>query len=225
VSGLPDALVFDFDGLILDTESSEFHSVAAVYDAHGLELVLEEWHEIVGTADHPHWGEVLEQQLGRSIDDMEALRQQRMEVHHELIEDEVVRPGVVALLDEADAAGVGLAVASSSPREWVEGHLDRLGLLRRFGVVRTRDDVTYAKPDPELYQTATAALGVDARSSVAFEDSRHGVTAAKAAGLVAVACPNPITEGMDLSHADLVVASLAEVTLARLGGLLPRLGR
>ena len=217
----PAALVFDFDGLILDTESSEFHSVAAVYDAHGLELVLEEWHEIVGTADHPHWTEMLQAALGRQIEDLEGLRQQRLEVHHSLIEQEDVRPGVVALLDEAGAAGVPCGVASSSPRAWVEGHLERIGLRDRFAVVRTRDDVTLAKPDPELYQAATVALGVDARCSVAFEDSRHGVTAAKAAGLAAVACPNPITQSMDLSHADLVVTSLADVDLAKAGQLLP----
>ncbi|OWY61768.1 hypothetical protein B7486_62040, partial [cyanobacterium TDX16] len=122
MSDLPDAIVFDFDGLILDTEWPEFRSVAEVYGEHGLELVLEEWQEVVGTADHPHWTEMLQSALGEPIDDIDGLRLRRLEHHHGLIALEEVRPGVVALLEQASEAGVRLGVASSSPRDWVEGH-------------------------------------------------------------------------------------------------------
>lgn len=218
-AGPPHALVFDFDGLILDTEWCEYHSVAAVFDEHGLELVLEEWQTIVGTADHPHWSEMLEVALGRPLLDRDEVVERRRDHHHLLIREEVVLPGVEALLEQAEAAGVALAVASSSPRDWVEGHLDRLGLLSRFAAVRTRDDVHRAKPDPALYLAATEAVGADPGRSVALEDSRHGVTSAKAAGLACVAVPNRITAGLDLSHADAVVASLAEVDLGALARL------
>jgi len=220
MSDLPAAIVFDFDGLILDTEWPEFRSIGEVYGEHGLELVLEEWQQIVGTADHPHWTEMLQAELGRPVDDVAGLRQRRMEHHHGLIALEVVRPGVEDLIEQADAAGVPLGVASSSPRDWVEGHLDRLGLLPHFGAVRTRDDVERAKPDPAVYRLAVEALDADPARTVALEDSHHGVSAAKAAGMVAVACPNRITAGLDFTHADLVVESLADVDLARLIRLL-----
>jgi HAD superfamily hydrolase (TIGR01509 family) len=216
MSDLPDAIVFDFDGLILDTEWPEFRSVGAVFGEHGLELALEEWQEIVGTADHPHWTEMLEGALGEPIDDLDGLRLRRLEHHHGLIALEEVRPGVVELLEQASDAGVRLGVASSSPRDWVEGHLEGRGLRHRFEVVFSRDDVERAKPDPALYRLATEALGADPARSVALEDSHHGVSAAKAAGMLAVACPNRITAGLDFSHADLVVGSLAEVDLERL---------
>jgi HAD superfamily hydrolase (TIGR01509 family) len=221
MSDRPDALVFDFDGLILDTEWPEFRSVAEVYGEHGLELVLEEWQHVVGTADHPHWTEMLQSALGEPIDDLEGLRLRRLEHHHGLIALEEVRPGVVELLEEASEAGVRLGVASSSPRDWVEGHLEERGLRPYFEVVRTRDDVERAKPDPALFRIATEALGADPARTVALEDSHHGVTSAKAAGLTAVACPNRVTTGLDFSHADLVVTSLAHVDLARLTTLLP----
>jgi putative hydrolase of the HAD superfamily len=131
-----------------------------------------------------------------------------------------VRPGVVALLEQASEAGVRLGVASSSPRDWVEGHLAERGLRHHFEVVFSRDDVERAKPDPALFRIATEALGAEPARTVALEDSHHGVSSAKAAGLWAVACPNRITSGLDFSHADLVVGSLAEVDLPRLATLL-----
>jgi HAD superfamily hydrolase (TIGR01509 family) len=148
------------------------------------------------------------------------VKQRRLEHHHGLIALETVRPGVVELVEQADDAGVALGVASSSPRSWVEGHLDRLGLRPHFRAVRTRDDVPRAKPDPAVYRLALEALGADPARSVALEDSHHGVSAAKAAGMWAVACPNRITTGLDFSHADLVVDSLADVDLERLTALL-----
>jgi HAD superfamily hydrolase (TIGR01509 family) len=220
MSDLPDALVFDFDGLILDTEWPEFRSIAEVYGEHGVELVLEEWQQIVGTADHPHWTEMLQSALGTPIDDLDAVHARRLEHHHGLIALEEVRPGVQALVEEASDAGVRLGVASSSPRSWVEGHLQERGLRPFFEVVFTRDDVERAKPDPALFRIATEALGADPVRTVALEDSHHGVTSAKAAGLWAVACPNRVTGGLDFSHADLVVESLADIDLPRLTTLL-----
>ena len=140
--------------------------------------------------------------------------------HHGLIAAEVVRPGVVTLLDEATAAGIPVGVASSSTVEWVEGHLDRLGVLDRFDVVRCRDHVERAKPSPDLFVAALAALGADPARSVALEDSHHGCTAAKAAGMVCVVVPNDVTRSQSFDHADLVVESLTEVSVAALTRLI-----
>jgi HAD superfamily hydrolase (TIGR01509 family) len=212
------ALVFDFDGLILDTEWPAYSTAAEVWSDHGLELELAAWQEILGTADHPHWTDMLEQALGRPVD-REALVPPRLARHHALIEAEELLPGVVDLIEAAHAAGIGLAVASSSPLDWVDDHLERRGLRARFDAVVTRDHVERTKPAPDLFRRAVAELGVHPGEAVALEDSRHGVDAARAAGLACVAVPNRITRLQDLTAADLVVDSLAEVTLADLEDL------
>jgi HAD superfamily hydrolase (TIGR01509 family) len=217
------ALVFDFDGLILDTEVPEFVTVREVFRAHGLDLALADWQQIIGRADHRHWLDWLEDELGEPLADRERVRVQRQARHHAMIAEMEVLPGVVALLDEAATRGVPVAVASSSSASWVEGHLETYGLASRVSLVRCRDHVARAKPWPDLFTAAVEGLGVDPAASVALEDSANGAAAAKAAGLFCVVAPNDITRGQDHSHADLVVASLAEVTLdlldARLSGV------
>ncbi len=136
-----------------------------------------------------------------------------------LIAEQEILPGVVSLLREAAVAGVPVGVASSSSEEWVAGHLERLGVLHHFEVVRCRDHVERAKPSPDLFLAALAALGADPQRSVALEDSHHGCSAAKAAGLACVVVPNDVTRGAEFAHADLVVESLDEVSLAVLTGL------
>jgi HAD superfamily hydrolase (TIGR01509 family) len=166
---------------------------------------------------------VLDDRLGRPIE-RAAWVAHRDRRKLELLAPEVVRPGVVELLDAADAAGVGLAVASSSPEEWVVPHLERLGLRDRFAHVATRTDVggdpRRTKPAPDLYEIAVRRLDAAPGRSVALEDSLNGLAAAQAAGLRCVVVPGPVTVGLDFATADLVVASLVEVTLAGLAALL-----
>lgn len=218
-----EALVFDFDGLILDTETPQFHTVAAAFSAHGVDLDLTDWQDIVGTADHPHWSEMLADALGaRAHDvDLDVVRQERQSEYHRRLEDESVLPGVVDLIGAALAAGLALAVASSSPRDWVHGHLTRLGLRAHFDSLHTREDVERTKPAPDLFDRAVTSLGAEPGRTVVLEDSPHGVTAAKAAGTIVVACPNDVTRGQSFAHADLVVDSLAAVELDDLAALLP----
>ncbi len=209
------AVVFDFDGLILDTEQPEFVTVQEEFLVHGVELRLEEWQPMLGRADHRHWLDWLEDVAEGPVD-REVVRARRLVKHHALIHKQVIRPGVVGLLDQADALGMPAAVASSSTSQWVEGHLERLGVIDRFVAVRTRDHVEHAKPWPDLFLAAAAALDVDPTAAVTFEDSHNGCLAAKAAGMLCVVAPNDITRGQDFSVADLVVDSLADVVLADL---------
>jgi HAD superfamily hydrolase (TIGR01509 family) len=130
-----------------------------------------------------------------------------------LIRNETARPGVVAWLDEAAELGLEVAIASSSGAEWVEPLLDQLGLRHRFRHIACYGDGLAAKPEPDTYRAACAALGVAPDAAIALEDSPHGVAAAKAAGLWCVAVPHAITEQLDLTNADLVLPSLAEVSL------------
>jgi len=213
------ALVFDFDGLILDTETCTYDTTASIFAEHGETLDLAWWHSIIGTADHPHWSEILADRLGRPID-RAALVAQREVRRLEVLQALPPCAGVVELLDAAVVEGIPAAVASSSGLDWVGGHLERLGLRSRFAAVVTRDDVrgngARTKPAPDLFLMAAEWLGVEPARCVAFEDSPHGVAAARAAGMVVVAVPGPMTAGLDMSAADMMVPSLADVDIAAL---------
>jgi HAD superfamily hydrolase (TIGR01509 family) len=209
------ALIFDFDGLILDTEGPVYRSWLEVYQAHGEALPFERWVEIVGSTTagfHPQHH--LEERLGRPLS--QAVLDGRIGRRTQMILAEPLLPGIVEHLDAARSLELKVGVASSSTREWVRGHLERVGILDRFDCLRCRDDVTSAKPAPDLYLAVLDCLGVSPTEAFAIEDSPNGVLAAKRAGLRCVAIPNPITARLDLSQADLQLQSLAEVTLADL---------
>ncbi|MCO8125855.1 HAD family phosphatase [Acidimicrobiia bacterium EGI L10123] len=217
----PDAILFDFDGLVLDTETSEFLTVAESFADHGLDLSRDDWVAIIGTADHPHWMDMLEEALGRPLDDREAILETRRARHHARISEEPLRPGVIELATAATEAGVGVAIASSSPLDWVTGHLQRFDVDHLFPVKATRDDVgkERTKPHPDLFLLAAERLGVDPTRCVVLEDSEPGVIAANAAGCATVGVPAGMTAELAFTHADLVVRSVAELDLDRLKGL------
>ena len=171
------ALVFDFDGLILDTEGPEFQSWIEIFQAHGVQLDFNVWAETIGTASTFNAYDELERLVGRSLA-RDVIRTRRRQRNQELIEAEAVRPGVLDYVAAARAFGLGLAVASSSPRSWVGGHLERLGIIGHFDHLRCADDVRQVKPDPELYLAAVEALGVAATEAIALEDSPNGILAA-----------------------------------------------
>ncbi|MGI9600379.1 MAG: HAD family hydrolase [Acidimicrobiales bacterium] len=211
-----EAIVFDFDGTILDTEWPEFVTVREEFIAHGLQLDLADWQQVVGRADHRHWSDWLADELGRDYD-RETVADRRRRAHHRLIAEQPVRDGVVDLLERAAAAGVPVAVASSSPFDWVDGHLRDRGLRGHFVGVVSRDHVERAKPWPDLFLAAAALLGVAPADAVAVEDSHHGCTAAKDAGMSCLVVPNRITATMDFSRADLVLDSLVHASPGTLG--------
>jgi HAD superfamily hydrolase (TIGR01509 family) len=216
------ALVFDFDGLILETETPAYQTWAEIYKEHGQVLPLDRWFDYIGreggffdAADH------LAALVGEGFD-RDAARTRRDARKTELIAALDVMVGVREYVADAKRLGLRLAVASSSSRAWVLSHLERLRLQADWDAVRTRDDVARTKPAPDLYLAAVEALGVAPREAVAFEDSRNGIAAAKDAGLLCVAVPNALTVGMDLSRADVKVNSLAETPLEDLLALLGR---
>ena len=205
--------MFDFDGLILDTETPEFGAWQDVFGQHGVSLVAADWAHVIGSTDHGWDGaNEIARATGRVVDRDEVKARWRVR-HAEMLAQEVVRPGVAELVELAKARGLGLAIASSSPRAWVQGHLERLGLYAAFDAVATGDEVERTKPDPALYTLAVRRLGVPAASAVALEDSPNGIRAAHAAGLRCVAVPNDVSRHLDVSAADLVLDSLAELDL------------
>lgn len=211
-SQLVRAVVFDFDGLILDTEEPVYRSWLEVYKAHGEELPFDRWIQIIGssTAAFDPKGH-LEERLGRALP--QAVLDRRIERRTALVLAKPVLPGVAELADSAHVAGLRVGVASSSTGQWVKGHLERLGILDRFDCVRCRDDVANVKPAPDLYLAIAACLGIEPEEAVAIEDSPNGIASAKTAGMWCVAVPNLITGGLDLSHADAILPTLEGVRL------------
>jgi HAD superfamily hydrolase (TIGR01509 family) len=210
------AVIFDFDGLILDTEVPEFQVWQEIYQAYGCELPLTTWAAAIGTSldvfdAHTH----LEAQLGRLLD-RERLREQRRQRSAEILKGQRILPGVENYIADAKTLGIRLGVASSSSREWVVGHLARLGLSPSFDCIKCSDDVPRVKPDPALYQAVLDALGLRADQAIALEDSPNGIAAAKGAGLFCIAVPNQLTCQLPLGHADLQLRSLAELPLRQL---------
>lgn len=209
------ALLFDFDGLIVDTETPSFASWQEVYRKHGQKLPLERWAAIVGTIGGFEPLDYLEELHGPV--DREAVQARRDEHEISLLEIEELRPGVLDYLEEAQRVGLKTAIVSSSTQQWVNRHLVRLEQAEHFDEIVTADlDQARAKPRPTLYLEALERLGVSADEAIAFEDSPNGVTAAKAAGIFTVAVPNGVTASLGLDEADLVLESLAERPLREL---------
>ncbi|MCA1665866.1 MAG: HAD-IA family hydrolase [Thermomicrobia bacterium] len=209
-------LIFDFDGLILDTELPDFESWQEMFIAHGASLPLAEWAPLIGTVTETFdIYAYLERQAGRPID-REAVRERRRQRYHERVIEQMILPGVEDCIIEAKRRGLKVGLASAATAEWVLGHLERLGLHLHFDTVKTAADVERVKPDPALYRAALDALGLGAREAIALEDSPNGIAAAKAAGLFCVAIPNAMTRDLDLSVADLRLTSLADLPLAQL---------
>ncbi|GIP41171.1 hypothetical protein J31TS4_44510 [Paenibacillus sp. J31TS4] len=216
------AIVFDFDGLIFDSETHEFEAFRELCQSYGADMPLSEWSKLIGTdasVFDPY--AYLEQQVGRTLDRQE-LRALRRQYYDRRAGEEQVRPGVEQVLRDARAQGLRVGLASSSGREWVVSHLDRFGLTPYFETIRTKEDVPKVKPAPYLYQRALEDLGVRPEEAVAFEDSPNGAKAAKAAGMCCVIVPNTVTEALLFDAVDHRLSSLADVPLSE---LLERLGR
>jgi putative hydrolase of the HAD superfamily len=215
-TALPAALVFDLDGTIVDTETPEFEAIRAVWNRHGREYTIEQFAKYVGTpAGTVGWLDDL-LAVAEGPVDIGAAIELRRAVHRQMTDDLEPRAGIVALIEEASAAGVPMAVASNSPAWWVRERLAALELAHHLPVMITIDTATRPKPDPAPYAEACAALGAEPARTVAFEDSSTGVRSAIAAGLYTVACPNALTTAHDLSAAHRLVDAHTEIRLADL---------
>jgi HAD superfamily hydrolase (TIGR01509 family) len=211
-----DLLIFDFDGLILDTESASYQAWTEIFSSHSHSLPLEKWALCVGATEEAfNVYEYLESLVGKPLNRQELKGRHRQRAG-ELIEPLGPRPGVLNYLQEARNQKIATALVSSSGRPWVMGHLDRLGLSGWFQCLYCLEDVKQVKPHPELYQRTLEKTGVPADRALAFEDSPNGILAAKAAGIFCVAVPNPVTVNLILDKADYRIQSMGEVGLNEL---------
>jgi HAD superfamily hydrolase (TIGR01509 family) len=211
----PTALIFDFDGLIIDSETPLYDIWSRVYADHGQELTLDEWQHALGTQGgfdpFAHLSTLLAGTLDRH-----TLAAFVRDEHWRLCGEQPLLPGVRDRLDEARALSLAIAVASSSASAWVHPWLERHDLMPLFDAVCTRDDVERVKPAPDLFLLAAERMKVDPARCVVFEDSPNGLRAAHAAGMRAVAVPNHLTRGLPLPDPHLVLASMADMTLGQI---------
>jgi beta-phosphoglucomutase-like phosphatase (HAD superfamily) len=215
------AIVFDLDGVIVDTEVPIFDAWRRIFDRHGSELTLEQWNRTVGSAGGAQFVyELLVRSALGQVADRETLRAEVRALQGDIFSTMTPLPGVRDWVVEATALGLGLGVASSSSSNWVRRCLSAVGLDEAFTVISCPDNGLPAKPEPDLYLAACRGLGSLPQETIAIEDSKNGVTAAVAAGLCCLAVPNAITRGADLSAAHHRVDSLAELALSEAAALL-----
>jgi putative hydrolase of the HAD superfamily len=208
------AVIFDFDGLLMDTESTSLASWRYEWSQWGLSLDE-------GTFFADHGGDVTEERYtelaaaaGPSYD--RQLSHARRTAYRDRLHQELgLAAGISRWIGDAASLGLRLAVASSSPRSWVAGHLERAGVVAMFEVLACGDEVAGHKPTPDVYVLALQRLGVGSSRAVAVEDTAHGVAAARAAGLRCIAIPNSFTDRSRFGEANLVLASAAEMSLSQ----------
>lgn len=208
------ALIFDFDGLILDTETPEVKIWQELYASYGQEFPLDEWVRTVVGATVANLDPVtrLEHLTGLPFD-RQTVHEQAHQARLDWLAVLPPLPGVAEYLNTARSLGLSLAVASSSPHAWVDGYLHRLDFYDLFDAVICREDAPRIKPEPDLYLAALSALHVRADQVLAFEDSPNGVIAAKKAGVRVVGVPNAVTTRLGPLPADLTLPSLTDLTL------------
>jgi len=213
------ALIFDFDGLILDTETPEYLVWKNIYHEHGFDFPQDEWGKIIGGYGLSDFDAAEHLSLlspGR-LDSISLRARHRLECDAAIARASIL-PGVLEILYEAKRLGLKLAIASSSHHEWVDGHAKRLGIFHHFDAVICADDVGIGrtKPQPDLFLLALNQLQVGKAAAVIFEDSPNGVKAANRAGVFVVAVPNPVTSLLAIEGADLVIKSLSDLSLSEL---------
>jgi HAD superfamily hydrolase (TIGR01509 family) len=211
------ALIFDFDGLILDTETPEYTCWQAIYQEHGFEFPNDRWATIIGGGGHSDFDAA--EHLARLTQgrvDTASLRDRNRLESRAIIHTQGPMPGVLEYLNEAKRLRLKLAIASSSDREWVHSHARRIGVFDYFDHVITAEDVGLGrtKPNPDLFLTALKRLGVPKEAAVVFEDSPNGVKAANRAGIFVVAVPNDVTSRLAIEGADLILKSLSKMPLS-----------
>lgn len=209
------ALIFDFDGLILDTETPEVMVWQSIYEEHGYKLPVHEWEKTVGGYGVSNFNAADNLSLLSSGQlDAVSLRLRYRKEADEIIHASPILPGVVRMIEQAKESGLQVSIGSSSPHSWVDMHAKRLGIFHYFDHVICADDVTpgRTKPYPDIYLKALEQLNVKNEAAVVFEDSLNGVLAARRAEIFVVAVPNPLTAKMGVSG-DLTVSSLVDLSL------------
>ncbi|OIP37727.1 hypothetical protein AUJ95_07800 [Candidatus Desantisbacteria bacterium CG2_30_40_21] len=205
------AVIFDMDGLIVDTESLYSIALQMIAQKRGKNFTYELKRTMIGKSGMISMG-IFKEYLGLS-DDVPQLLQERETIYGELLDKAELTPmtGLLNLLDLLDNLGLAAAIASSSQGQWIRIVVNKLGIDDRFKAIASVNDVENGKPYPDIYLLAAKRLGVLPEHCLALEDTPTGMEAARRAGMICVAVPNQYSHGLDFSMADMVINSLDEV--------------
>lgn len=217
----PQAIVFDNDGLLLDTETAWTRAESELFRRHGATFTFDHKRDLIGSSHSIAAGK-LEVMLDRPGEGYALMDELHALVMAEAAHDVAPRPGAVELVDGLLAAGIPVAVASNSPRAFLDMVLKTAGVADRFAVTVAGDEVANPKPAPDIYLEACRRLHADPARSVGLEDSPTGAQAAKAAGLTVIGVP--YLADMEIPAADIVAASLADAVVLETVGLVPSPG-
>jgi HAD superfamily hydrolase (TIGR01509 family) len=208
-------LIFDFDGLILDTETPDVIAWIKTYKKYGQEFDFYKYASAIGSFYEFNGPAKQLVDLVPSLNH-EVILKEWLQLEKDLIEKQSIMPGILDFLNSAHLLNLQTAIASSAERAWVIGHLERLAIDNLFHFVHTVEDTGIPKPSPALYILTLKSLKLKPEEVLAFEDSTNGISAAKAAGISCIAVPNQITRMLKLDHADLILDSLANLPLSQL---------
>ncbi|SDN13930.1 putative hydrolase of the HAD superfamily [Psychrobacillus sp. OK028] len=216
-------VIFDFDGLIVDTESTWYEAFKEVFwESHHISLDLIGYSHCIGTGNDVLYTYFRE--IAGDLVNCELIEEYATLRYEEKMGVPVLREGVKEYLDEAKQSNMKIALASSSSKQWVHTYLERLNIIDYFEVINTKDDVIKIKPDPELYHKTLMDLGLSPKETIVFEDSLNGLSAAKQAGIRCIIVPNNVTRNLKFENFDARIDSMAEITLSDLLKNLERKG-
>ncbi len=209
-------IIFDFDGLICDTETIELEIWHEVFNSHCYDFPQKQYLKTIGSMDTRNNIEHLFHDLVIPEKEKIIIQREMIAKYEKRVNHLPLRPGVMAFLREAKEMDLKIGLASSSGKDFITHHLNRLDIGDYFDCTSTRDDVQSVKPDPELFLRTLDCLGLFPDEAVALEDSINGVEAAKQAGIITIAVPNQVTQVFDFSKADLSINSLEKTSVKTL---------
>ena len=205
-------IIFDFDGLIVDTETAWYEAYReTLFANHAVDLDISNYSQRIGTGSDVLF-QYFHEIVGTPVDfdQIENAAYEKFLIH---MKEPVLREGVREYLKEAKQNNLVIGLASSSSRDWVKGYLEQLGILDYFDVIITGDDVSRVKPDPELYLKTLKEYSLLPSETIVFEDSFNGLTAAKQAGIRCVIVPNNVTRNSVFEQHDYRLNSMSEEPL------------
>lgn len=207
------AVIFDCDGTLFDSETVSFQSWREIFDEYGVSLPLKKWTKTLGTSEDKFDPfEYLQSKVKQTIN-KEKILTRRTKRKIDLVNSQGLRRGIKSFIEDAKNKKLYIAIASSSSRNWVFSHIERLKLENIFDCVICSEDVEYVKPKPDIYLEALKMLSIKPEEAIAIEDSPNGISSAKAAGIFCIAVPNELTSQLNLSQADLKLKSLSNVDI------------
>lgn len=214
------AVIFDMDGVIIDSEPIHYRVVKRFANDLGFDISFQDWQEFIGSKQEIIWLRLKEKyKLLQAVDDLVSEHRKRYMQELQTLRDEKPIKGVDTLIRNLYIKDIKIALASSSPRNNIETVLKMFNIIDYFNVIVCGDDVKEGKPSPKIFLQAAKMVNVCPEECVVIEDSYNGVMAAKAANMKCIGFKNINSGNQDISKADKIVTSLMDINYEILNAL------